>query len=162
MGREIRRVVPNWEHPKREFIGPREDDYQPMYDRCWEDAFEEFLDYYKKHGTKDTLDYFGSPPDPQYHRPKWTEDGSWYQVYETVTEGTPVSPPFETKEELVKYLSENGDFWAQRRGSALMSYDKALEFVNQGWVPSGMISGWTVKANYECLSNDRKEIGEGS
>jgi hypothetical protein len=57
---------------------------------------------------------------PNYQHPKTMlscgrEDATWYQLWETVSEGTPVTPPFATKEELVQYLVEHGDFHDQYR-----------------------------------------------
>ena len=67
-------------------------------------------------------------------------------MYGTVTEGTPVSPPFETPEELAAYLSKHGDFWDQKRlrdGDdrlvVIPSYDDALKFVTGGWSPTAII-----------------------
>jgi hypothetical protein len=77
----------------------------------------------------------GAPPDPKCYRPKW-ESAEWYQMYETVSEGTPVTPPFATKEELVNYLVEHGDFWDQNRGDGGWSRENAEHFVNAGWAPS--------------------------
>lgn len=55
------------------------------------------------------------PPEREYYRSWKDEDATWFQVWETVSEGTPVTPPFATKEELIDYLVANGDFWDQKR-----------------------------------------------
>lgn len=58
------------------------------------------------------VDYYWEyepPPDPDRHRPAFGAEATWYQVYETVTEGTPVTPPFETLAELVDWLVEKGE-----------------------------------------------------
>ena len=51
----------------------------------------------------------------------WTEtevpSGDWWQVWETVSEGSPVTPAFATAEELIEYLVTDGDAWDQKRGS---------------------------------------------
>lgn len=60
--------------------------------------------------------------------------GSWYQLFEDVTEGTPLSPPFKTKRELVEWLSNNKDFWGYTR-----TYEEAEATVKRGWSPSGVI-----------------------
>src|SRR5690606_25679196 len=67
----------------------------------------------------------GAPPDEEYYRPKWTEPATCYQVYETVSEGTPVSPVFETLDELVAWLVEKG-----------YSPEAARAFAETGWAPS--------------------------
>jgi hypothetical protein len=81
----------------------------------------------------------GDPPDADYYRPKWNEaDCTWVQVYETVSEGTPVTPPFSTKEELIDYLVQNGDLWDQKRGDGAWPRKSAESFVGIGWAPSGI------------------------
>jgi len=164
MGREIRRVPPNWEHPKENvynYRGAPEERYIPLYNSSY---IESLNDWIKEHtewenGTHKTLveepeykenyphyaSYGGNPPSIESYRPEWkSEEMTWYQVYETVSEGTPVTPPFETKEELVNYLVENGDFWDQKRrreGDSIMRCDpwtreQAENFVGVGWAPS--------------------------
>jgi hypothetical protein len=138
MGREIRKVPPNWQHPKVEtlrFTVGRELRYidapQPMYDRDYEDAAREWIDAFVKwHVAKEYdscaddddkqkpyWEWEGNPPNRQYYRPWKSEDATWFQLWETVTEGTPVSPPFETLEELTSYLAEHGDYWDQKRAA---------------------------------------------
>jgi len=146
MGREIRRVPPNWEHPK----GDGSDGYQSMYDRDYETATKEWKEGYAlwesgKHPSRhiweaddEYWDYEGTP-DKSMHRPKFTEEPTWFQVYQTVSEGTPVTPPFATKKELVDYLVENGDFWDQSRGHGGWERVNAEKFVGCGWAPSAMV-----------------------
>src|SRR5688572_6287543 len=127
MGREIRRVPANWEHPKKEFPNYMkrciEERYKPMYDRPFAPAMREWYAAWEKWERGDDPDRAGEykdlqywewssgPPDPEYYRPDWKpEEMTWYQVYETVSEGTPVTPPFATKEELIEYLATHGDF----------------------------------------------------
>lgn len=92
--------------------------------------------------------WHGQPPDPSRHRPKWPAgSATWWQVYETVSEGTPVTPPFATPEELVNYLATHGDFWDQRRraeGRTSMPCgpwprEHAEAFVKRGWAPSVVV-----------------------
>jgi hypothetical protein len=148
MGREIRRVPANWEHPKEN------GKYKPLYDEdfetaarewynncvAWENGTHKKLQEHPKY--KNDRPYYwmwaGNPPDREYYRPKF-DNADWYQVYETVSEGTPVTPPFSTKEELVNYLVEYGDFLDQRRGDGGWSRKNAESFVGLGWAPSGMI-----------------------
>jgi len=54
-------------------------------------------------------------------------EGPGWQVWETVSEGSPISPVFGTKEELIAYLVEEG-----------YSQVAAEKFCDAGWVPSGM------------------------
>lgn len=170
MGREIRRVPANWEHPRSD----RDDrEYQPLYDQTYKSARDEWLDGLKKWedgedpdrekykaNDEETLDYWewgGNPPDRNYYRKYQDKDATWYQVYETVSEGTPVTPPFETEDDLVDYLIANGDFWDQSRwkdGDRLMQPNppgytraQAEAFVKRaGFVPSMVISNGQLTA----------------
>jgi hypothetical protein len=42
-------------------------------------------------------------------------EGTGWQVWETVSEGSPVTPVFATKEGLIDYLATEGDLWDQQR-----------------------------------------------
>lgn len=91
----------------------------------------------------------------------WTEtpvpEGPAYQLWETVSEGSPVSPSFETPEELAQWLSDNYDNKLYR-----LSYEKWLAFINgPGWAPSavgggpeGFISGVEFIANRELANKN--------
>ena len=171
MGREIRMVPPNWEHPKIERPDYRTrrmvEAYQPLYDRPFGPAMEEWYSEWKKWEAGQRPDYCdeeskgleywewsGSPPDPKFYRPDWTaEQMTWYQLFETVSEGTPVSPPFCTKQELADYLAANGDFWDQARAregrnggqEAPWGREAANRFVfGAGWAPSAMRVGGVI------------------
>lgn len=147
MGREIRRVPFDWQHPKREeYIPSRDifsegkwvetDDYQPLYDKDYETAAQEWIAEFDqwRAGTHPQQDedckYFweyDSPPKEEYYRSrKWTvEEATHYQIYETVSEGKPVSPVFATLDELIEWCVTQG-----------YSRHAAESFAKQGWVPS--------------------------
>lgn len=160
MGREIRRVVPNWEHPRQECPHNWGDGcseankndgkcYKPLLDEDFESAIEEWIEGYflwKKGEHPSQSDdrsqgmmyweYKSPPPDPDYYRPKFTEEPTWYQVYETVSEGTPLTPAFATKEEVVDYLVAYGDFWDQSRGDGGWTRKNAESFIRDEYAPS--------------------------
>jgi hypothetical protein len=138
MGREIRRVPPDWQHPKSE----RSAHYQPLYDKDFQTAARAWLDNViawdnGTHGDlvedptlKERYPFFwqwdGDAPDEAYYRPAWPDDSrTHYQVYETVSEGTPVSPVFATEDAVVGWLMEQGH-----------SERAARAFVSNGWAPS--------------------------
>ncbi len=52
-----------------------------------------------------------------------------YQVYENISEGSPVSPIFPTVEELREWLVKQG-----------FSYEQALDFCDAGHIPSFVVS----------------------
>jgi len=171
MGREVRRVIPKWDHPTDENRGG----FRPLYDNGINQAWLEWLcawnrwkeggdDSQKKHGYtrsySDFVGYYGTSPDPDTHRPDWEDkDRTWLQVYETVSEGTPVSPPFPTKEELARWLTDfpRGD--GKYRGIYVspdqdrhLSYNEWLKWIEIGWAPSMMIiPGKGVRIGAEAM-----------
>jgi hypothetical protein len=128
MGREIRRVPEGWEHPKDD-----KGHYKPMYDETFDEAFEEWSKGYylwKEGKHPDQKDYpyqewAGSPPDPEYYRPVFQKEATHYEIYETVSEGTPVSPVFSSLKEMEKWLISEG-----------FSEFASKEFCNTGYAPS--------------------------
>lgn len=155
MGREIRRVPPDWEHPKHERCPHgtvcRPVCYRPLYDEDYDSAAEKWMGEFDKWraGDRDSYctekffwDWDGGPPSKDSYRERaWSEaEATHYQVYETVSEGTPVTPHFATKAELVDYLVKHGDFWDQQRGAGGWSRDAAEGFVGSGWAPSLMVN----------------------
>ena len=165
MGREIRRVPAHWDHPMT-----WDGKLQPMLDSSYIDAINDWISAHNawEDGTHPTLvaypdykakfhhfaNYSGNPPSIEYYRPNWKPDEmTWFQVYETVSEGTPVTPPFETRDELVEYLVQNGDFWDQQRrarGYTAMpcdpwSREDAEKFVfGDGWMPSMTVQNGVI------------------
>lgn len=158
MGREIRKVIPNWEHPKKDYPNYQtqrmEPGYRPLYDCSYREASEEwrkgfaeweggerqaqFADDGKDY---EFWDWESMPPNKEYYRPDWKpEEMTWVQIYETVSEGTPVTPPFATRAELVDYLVANGDFWDQKRGDGGWSRENAEAFVSEGYAPSLVVT----------------------
>ena len=63
--------------------------------------------------------------------------GEGWQVWETVSEGSPVTPVFDSAEALARHLSTEGA-WGH-----VYPYDVALRFVEAGWAPTGMASAAT-------------------
>lgn len=175
MGRELRRVPPNWEHPKRERYGRV--DYAPMHERSFKRAAKEWdaenrLWQKGKHpdqldGSASDCEFFeewhGQRPDPTYYVPYDPEDKrlcTWYQLYETVSEGTPVTPAFEKPEDLVEYLTTKGDFWQQNdkaTGRATFRGEnysrKAAENMvfGSGWAPSGVFTDGQFLSGTEAM-----------
>lgn len=140
MGREVRRVPKDWVHPKK----GNSDRYQPMYDKDFESACIEWDEGYQKWKLEQEMEdctyweWEGNPPDREYYRPKWTdEERTHLMMYETTSEGTPISPAFETPEELSKWLADNG---ASSFGSSTATYEQWLRVCNIGYAPSMIYS----------------------
>jgi hypothetical protein len=122
MGREIRRVAKGWKHPRDdrgEFIPLMDEDYESAFDSWREDGALEEL-----------------KPDPSHYRSeKWEEkDLVCFQAYETVSEGTPITPVFDSKEKLLEYLITHGTFWSSK---PWLIKDATL-FIEKEWLPSAM------------------------
>lgn len=171
MSREIRHVPENWDHPKK-----ADGQYRPMFKldfqesyNDWKIELDEWYECYERfeHGESfggnygaDVInkancntyeDYGGQPPvppNPYDYMPK----GDWVQLFESVSEGTPISPPFKTKQELIDYLVKNGDFihtkWSQKA---------AEDIVNTEWAPSGIMSMGKIykpEEQYQLKNNE--------
>lgn len=63
-------------------------------------------------------------------------EGDGWQVWETVSEGSPVTPAFATADELVDYLVKYGDAWDQKRGDGGWNRENAESFVARGYAMS--------------------------
>ena len=145
MGREIRRVPKNWQHPINEEcrhwgVDPHRGlpCYKPMHDQDYKSAATEWMANYQRfqdatpeERAKEFSKYceyyweYDSPPDEELYRPVFDGPADCYQIYETVSEGTPVSPVFETQEEMIEWLVSEGH-----------SRKSAEAFVKDGWAPS--------------------------
>lgn len=64
--------------------------------------------------------------------------GEGWQMWETTSEGSPISPPFETPEALARWLADNN---ASAFGHNGASYESWLGMIkNTGWAPSAVLS----------------------
>jgi len=157
MGREIRRVPAGWSKEN------------PHYDRSWREAVAEWKAGYAEWEAApqtdcEWWDWAGPPPTghEDCYRPDWTDaERTHYQLYETVSEGTPVTPAFATEDELIDYLVAHGDYWDQRRRRAGHSSmpcdpwprDQAETFVRGGgWAPSMAIVDGQLVGGVEAVT----------
>lgn len=63
-------------------------------------------------------------------------EGKAYQMWETTSEGSPISPAFDTPEELAQWLADNG---ASACGSSTASYTEWLRMIHAKWAPTMII-----------------------
>ena len=158
MGREVRRVPADWQHPKNEY-----DRYKPMFDEPFEPAMRKWIadweawergerpEYCSDEGRNMKFwEFEGGPPDPQYYRPDWNEaDRTHYMMYEDTSEGTPISPAFATPEELARWLADTG---ASSFGDFTASYEAWLRVANGGYAPSAVYTpGCGLQSGVEAL-----------
>jgi hypothetical protein len=91
-------------------------------------------------------EWSGERPAQDDYMPEWAEDeATHYQMYETCTEGTPISPVFDTPEKLARWLADNE---ASAFGDMTASYESWLRVCRGGYAPSavaapgvGLVSG---------------------
>jgi hypothetical protein len=136
MGREVRKVVENWQHPKKE-----NGEYKPLL---------RVNSYDSADGLQIEIEGC-DVPDKNDYMPDWSEEEkTHYMMYENTSEGTPISPAFATPEDLAQWLSDNN---ASAFGNMTASYEAWLLMINKGSSPSmvfspkaGIISGVEAEA----------------
>lgn len=122
MSREVRKVPATWEHPKNE-TGELIPLYGGSYAQRvaewdehavqWEKGFYRSFrnDRWGPKTLEMTYTYakWDNPrPEPHDYMPDWPEaERTHYQMYETTTEGTPLSPVLESPEALAHWLADN-------------------------------------------------------
>lgn len=90
-------------------------------------------------GLVDWLRDDGVPPNPDHYMPDWPdEELTHYMMYQTTSEGTPISPAFATPEELARWLADtNASIFAEDTAS----YEVWLRIAKGGYAPSVIIRG---------------------
>jgi hypothetical protein len=130
MGREVRRVPLLWQHPTDK-LG----EYIPLLEGYTETA-REFTQMFHEAGLQAVAEYFESVPDRDKYMPEWTvEECNGYCMYENTSEGTPISPVFESKEALATWLYENK---ASAFGGETATYEQWLKICERGYATSTM------------------------
>jgi len=146
MGREVRRVPADWQHPKNEF-----DRYKPLYPgERYEANATEFMEKANAEGLQEAIDWYGQAPDQNDYMPNWpASERTHYMMYEDTSEGTPISPAFATPEELARWLADTG---ASSFGSDTASYEGWLRVAKGGWAPSAVsIGGGPLVSGVDAL-----------
>lgn len=156
MGREVRRVPANWEHPK-----DTEGDLIPLHDGYTRRVTEWDLENAKwqeglcsdkggwqpigeDYRNMSYAGYAGARPKRKDHMPEWpTEERTHYQMYETCTEGTPISPVMQSPTELARWLVDNN---ASAFGGQTATYEQWLGMISEGSAPSAMMVGGVMQS----------------
>ncbi len=147
MGREVRRVPADWEHPA---------------DRALHDTFrirrielEKWkAGYITDHcggWKKLPAEYRGKRPHVYYgssnkrdFMPDWEpEECTHLQMYETTTEGTPISPVMATAEDLAHWLADNK---ASAFADMTASYEDWLRTITAQLAGKPVFTGMVIKA----------------
>lgn len=100
-------------------------------------------------------EYHGPRPDPADYMPQWEpEERTHYMMYETVTEGSPISPAFETPEELARWLADNDASAFAGDGA---SYEDWLATIRVGSTPgSCVIENGVIKSSVQFLGEESR------
>lgn len=129
MGREVRKVSKDYQHAKDE-----NGRYKPQYEfKYYQDRLNEFMEKLNESGMQEALDYCGNPPNLEDYMPDFKGEDTHFMMFEDTTEGTPISPAFETPEELAQWLTDNK---ASAFGGMTSDYEHWLYVAKGGWAPS--------------------------
>lgn len=143
-------MVPHdWQHPRDEsgrlipLFGGSFAEAASEWDeeaRQWDRGFvrDYATDGWRARGTRDyddsgsTLEgWYGPRPRETDYMPDWPlAERTHLQMYETCSEGTPISPVMETPEELARWLADNG---ASAFGASTATYEEWLTTIRRGW-----------------------------
>jgi len=136
MGREVRFVPKGWEHPKDEH-----GHYIPLFDGYKKDLAG-FAEKIETDGLEHAIDYYGGGPLREDYMDVDMDQESriLLMMYEDTSEGTPISPAFETAEELAQWLADTG---ASAFGGMTASYEAWLSTIKAGSAPSAIFSPQT-------------------
>jgi hypothetical protein len=156
MGREVRMVPADWKHPCHDYTNR----YIPLDDKPYQEARDQWIEGLKawdpaENDGKEYWEYEGPPPLKEEHMPDWPrEERTHYQMYETCSEGTPISPPMETPEKLARWLADNG---ASAFGSQTATYEAWLSVCKSGWAPSAACVGGRLISGVEAATMDKDD-----
>ena len=160
MGRELRMVPADWEHPTNE-----NGHYIPLLDGDFRSRDAEWLEGWQKwqeglcenYGEGDKwkpippeynhmryTDYAGERPSPDDYMPDWpTDRRTHFMMYEDTSEGTPISPAFATGVELARWLADTGASAFAGDGA---TYEQWLATIKRGWAMSAVITNGVLKS----------------
>lgn len=180
MGREVRMVPQDWEHPKYDLNHPKvvnegctylvgryipkfnqpytealaewkegkkqwELGFQPNYPAGALSTYEPKADYQKNYSW---VEYAGQKPKKEGYMPDWpASERTHYMMYETTSEGTPISPAFATPEELAKWLADTG---ASSFGHNKATYKQWLITIHRGSSVSAVIDSNGIRSGVEA------------
>lgn len=137
MGREVRRVPKDWEHPK--YANGR---FIPLSEGYRED-FGFWLQVPEEHEEMpNMLDYM----------PEWPESQKTHLMpYENVSDGTPKSPAFETPELLARWLVDNG---VSSFGNLTSPYEAWLILCKGNYAPSMVYQDGKLMSGVDALCDN--------
>jgi hypothetical protein len=140
MGREVRRVPMDWQHPM---------EWREQWDRADQRVKMKLVP--KPLHNRDILRYYdeGEEIDESTMMPVFPEGtATGFCMYEDTSEGTPISPVFETPEELARWLADTG---ASAFGQMTATYEEWLSMARAGWAPSAISTGGELHSGVAAM-----------
>lgn len=172
MSREVRKVPPGWTHPKypaNYHYPDRCGQYVPLLKYNFQEDYGEWLRGFTKWqaGFCDNGDpippeyencryseYECPCPSPDDYMPEWPEnEATHYIMYESVSEGTPISPAFATPEELAQWLVDNNACAFAPGDTA--TYEQWLGLIHGTSAPSMVVDNGVVISGIAWAAENR-------
>jgi hypothetical protein len=100
--------------------------------RCEREGIDPICPTCNGHATVEK--YEGQRAEAEAWEPTDPPKGDGWQLWETVSEGSPMSPVFAKADELAEWMSDPA------RGDRWVPGDVARKFVEKGWAPSGVLT----------------------
>lgn len=168
MGREVRMVPADWQHPKDD--GGR---YIPLYDGSfladaqqeWDEGLalwmqglrDDFNGGTERHEGRPDIygwtDYTGRRPAAEDYMPDWpAEQRTHFMMYEDTSEGTPKSPAFATPEELAQWLVDNE---VSAFADQAANYESWLRVARGGFAPSAVFTSEGMQNGVDALTDSK-------
>lgn len=168
MGREVRKVPANWQHPKND-----NGTYIPLHGRSfatedaeWNLEYEKWNEGFRRNfssdgwvpRTEDELnmrftEWHGRRPNPDDYMPAWSDaEKTHWQMYEDTTEGTPISPVMESPESLARWLADTG---ASAFAGMTATYEQWLSTINRGSAVSAVLAGGKMMSGVAALADTK-------
>lgn len=173
MGREVRMVPKDWKHPTDSDgkLIPLLKGSFAQADAYWNDGYEAWqrgeVENYVTGGPKwkpkeasalecdSYTEWAGRRPSPDEYMPSFAEgSATMLMMYESTSEGTPISPAFASPEELARWLFDNN---ASAFGGMGATYEQWLSTCKRGWACSAVVTNGLLASGVEALavSDDR-------
>lgn len=160
MGREVRKVPPDWDHPKEWILGRYQ--FRPLHGSSYARSLADWehnralwaartMPYVEPGDYENETfeSYYGERPDPDDYMPDWPDsERTHYQMYEDTSEGTPISPVFPTPEELARWLVDSK---ASAFAEMTADYESWLRVCRGGFAPSAMLVDGVLRDGVSAL-----------
>ena len=171
MGREVRKVPKNYKHPTNS-----EGSYMPQCEEAYEEAVKNWVQRRQKwiEGYREKIidkewqwvkndkedvynkyfeDYEREYPNSRYYMQQFLEkEKTHYMMFETCSEGTPLSPACATKKELAQWLADNK---ASTFGDMTATYEQWLGMIEQTSCVAMVITGNKMISGVETCDNTK-------